>query len=247
MLVWGPSTVLLGCTPCGGLCAAEWWRAFPGGVGLPPLRRASCVRRCPSPGRPSFGAGGQGSAILVSRARLMWAWGPNKGPKALTLASRCRALWGWLEGVPGGGASRDCEGRLSSGAVPQPGARPLGGLSGSVTHVPLARVCSSGGPALSLWVARPLGGCALRSRGGPSLGGIAFNRCEGGLVSGAVPPPAARLFRRAVRVPRFVYPGRGWCWHGVPAPVPHRAPWRAVVARCGGGGRAFLGRCLSPF
>ena len=45
---------------------------------------------------------------------------------------------------------RRCEGRLSSGAPPPPAARSLGGLTGSATHVPWARVCGGGGPALSL-------------------------------------------------------------------------------------------------
>ena len=95
---------------------------------------------CPSPGRPSFGAGGRGSATRVSRARLLWVWGPSTGPTACALASRCCALWGWREGVPGGGASRRCEGRLGSGALPPPAARPLGGLPGSAVHVLWARL-----------------------------------------------------------------------------------------------------------
>ena len=56
---------------------------------------------------------------------------------------RC-ALWGWREVVPGGGALRRFEGRLGSGALPPPAARPLGGLSGSATHVLWARVCGCG-------------------------------------------------------------------------------------------------------
>ena len=72
-------------------------------------------------------------------------------------------------------------------------------------------------------------------------GGVAFHRGEGGLVSGAVPPLAARPWGRAARVPRPVFPGRGWGGCGDPAPAPQRALLRAVVGRCGGGGRASRG------
>ena len=71
--------------------------------------------------------------------------------------------------------------------------------------------------------------------------GVACHRCEGRLVSGAVPPPAARPLKWAARVQRPVCPGCGRCGHGDPAPVPQRAPLRAGVARCGGGGRASPG------
>ena len=72
-------------------------------------------------------------------------------------------------------------------------------------------------------------------------GGGAFHRCEGRLVSGAVPPPAARPPERAARVPRPVCPGCGRCGRVDPAPAPQRAPLRAGVARCGGGRRASPG------
>ena len=60
-------------------------------------------------------------------------------------------------------------------------------------------------------------------------------------MSGAVPPPAARPLERAARVPRPVCPGCGRCGRGEPAPAPQRAPLRAGVLRCGGGGRASPG------
>ena len=60
-------------------------------------------------------------------------------------------------------------------------------------------------------------------------------------MSGAVPPPAARLLGRSAGVPRPVCPGCGPCGRGDPAPVPQRAPLRAGIARCGGGGRASPG------
>ena len=54
---------------------------------------------------------------------------------SVALAGRRCSLWGWRKGVPGGGSFHHCEGRLRSGAVPPPTARPLGGLLGSATHV----------------------------------------------------------------------------------------------------------------
>ena len=70
---------------------------------------------------------------------------------------------------------------------------------------------------------------------------MAFERCEGRLVSGAVSRPAACPLGLADRASRPAFPGRGWCGHGDPAPVPQRALLRAVVARCGGGGRTSAG------
>ena len=80
----------------------------PRGGCLPPLRRASGVRRCPSPGRPSSGAGSRGSATRVSRVRSVRAWEPSTGPTVCALAGRCCSLWGWRKGVPGGGAFQQC-------------------------------------------------------------------------------------------------------------------------------------------
>ena len=152
---------------------------------------------------------------------------------------------GVAEGRPLGGAFHHCEGRLGSGAVPPPTALPLGGLLGSATHVLWARVCGCGGPTLSPWPACPVGAACRGGGGGPSPGGVACHRCEGGLVSGAVPPPGARPLERAAWAPRPVCPGRGRCGRGDPAPAPQSAPLRAGVARCGGGGRASPGGVLS--
>ena len=80
--------------------------------------------------------------------------------------------------------------------------------------------------------------------GGPSPGGVACHGCEGRLVSGAVPPLAARPPGRAAEVPRPLCPGCGWRGRGDAAPAPQRAPLRAGVARCGGGGRVYPGVVL---
>ena len=195
----------------------------------------------PSPGRPSSGAGSRGSATRVSRVRSVRAWGPSTGPTGYALAGRRCSLWGWRKGVPGGGAFHRCEGRLRSGAVLPPTARPLGGLLGSATHVLCARVCGCGGPTLSSWPACPVGAACRGGVGGPSPRGVACHRCEGRLVSGAVPCPAARPLERAAGAPPPVCPGCGRCGRGDPAPAPKRGPLRAGVARCGSGGRASPG------
>ena len=250
----------------------------------------------------------------MSRARSVRACGPSTGPTACALAGRRCSLWGWRRGAPGGGAYHRCEGRLASGAVPPPAARPLEraagvlrpvcpgcGRCGRVDPAPapqraplragVAR-CGGGGRASpggvpstvvrgawcqALSLPRPLilrsvqpgfrDPCVPGAVGagvwtqhrphsvrpcGPALlavgvaegrprGGGAFYRCEGRLVSGAVPPPAARPPERAARVPRLVCPGCGRCGCVDPASAPQRAPLRAGVARCGGGGRASPG------
>ena len=170
--------------------------------------------------------------------RSVRAWRPSTGRTACALAGRRCSLWGWQKGVPDGGAFHRCEGHLRSGAVPPPTAHPLGGLLGSATDVLTARVCGCGGSTLSSWPACPVGAACRGGRGGPSLGGLACRRCEGRLVSGAVPPPAARPLEGTARVPRPVCPRCGRCGRGDPAPAPQHAPLRAGVARCGGGGRA---------
>ena len=118
---------------------------------------------------------------------------------------------------------------------------------GSATRVSRARSMRAVDPAPAPQRA-PLRADAARCGGGgrASPGGGAFHRCEGRLVSGAVPPPAARPPERAARVPRPVCPGCGRCGRVDPAPAPQRAPLWAGVARCGAGGRASPGGCLPP-
>ena len=148
---------------------------------------------------------------------------------------------GVAEGRPWGGTFRRCEGRLRSGAPPSPAARPQGGLSGSATHVLCARMCGCGGPALSPWLACPVGAACRGGVGGPSPRRGGLPPLRGRLVSGAVPPLAACPLGRAAGVPRPVCPGCGWCGRGDPALAPQRAPLQSNVARCGCGGRASPG------
>ena len=143
------------------------------------------------------------------------------------------------------------------GVACAPRAVPALGAGRAVPRGPCPSACPAPVPC-SIWRAR---GEAVRSRflptwlclnalwqlraagvvGGRLRGGAACHRCEGRLVSGAVPPPAACPPRRAAGVPRPVCPGCGQCGRGDPAPAPQRAPLRAGVARCGGRGRASPG------
>ena len=130
-----------------------------------------------------------------------------------------------------------------SGAAPPPAARPLERAARVPRPVcPGCGRCGRVDPAPAPQRA-PLRAGVARCGGGrrASPAGGAFHRCEGRLVSGAVPPPAARPPERAAMVPRPACPGRGRCGRGDPAPAPERAPLRAGVARCGGGGRASPG------
>ena len=222
-----------------------WWGTAPGG-GWPATVVRGVWCQAPSLPRPPVLRGGQpGYRDPFVPDAVGWAWGLSTGSTACALAGRRCSLWGWRKGVPGGGAFHRCGAGLRSGAPPPPTARPLGGLLGSATHVLQARVCGCGGPTLSPWPACPVGAACRGGGGGPSPGGVACNRCEGRLVSGAVPLPAARPLGRAAGVPQPVCPGCGRCGRGDPAPPPQRAPLRAGVARCGGGGEASPGRVPS--
>ena len=239
--VWGPNTVPLGCMPCGGCVPRGSWGAVPGG-GWP----ATVVRdvRCQAlflPWPPVLWRGHPGFRDPCVPGAVGAGVGTQHRPHSVRPCRPALLAVGAAEGVPGGAAFDHSEGCLRSGAVPPRTARPLGGLLGSATHVLWVRVCGCGGPTVSPWPACPVGAACRGGGGGPSPGGMACHRYEGRLVSGAVPPPAARPLERAARVPRPVCPGCGQCGRGDPAPAPLRAPLRAGVARCGAGGRASPG------
>ena len=130
-----------------------------------------------------------------------------------------------------------------SGAVPPPAARPLERAARVPRPVcPGCGRCGRVDPAPAPQRAPLRAGVSRCGRGGRASPGVgAFHRCEGRLVSGAVPPPAARPLERAAWVPPPVCPGCGRCGRVDPAPAPQRAPLRDGVARCGGGGWAPLG------
>ena len=149
---------------------------------------------------------------------------------------------GVAEGRPQGGCLSPLCGASEFTRSPSPGC-PLSGRAVGV------RYSGAVGAGVQAWgtstvplACMPCGGCVPRGWWGPSPGGgVAFHRGEGRLLSGAVPPPAARPLGRATGVPRPVCPGCGQCGCGAPAPFPQRAPLRAVFARCGVGRRESPG------
>ena len=82
--VWGPSTVPLGCVPCGGCVLRGRWGAVTRGAGLPLLRGASGVRY---------------PCAVSSGVRV---WGPSTVPLACMPCGGCVPR-GWWGVVPGGG------------------------------------------------------------------------------------------------------------------------------------------------
>ena len=158
--LWGlrAAGVVGGPSPGGGVaCHRCEGRLVSGDVPCPaarPLERAAGVLR---PVCPRCGWCGRGD--------------PAQAPQRAPLRAGVARYGGGGRASPGGGAFHHCEGRLRSGAVPPSTARPLGGLLGSATNVPWARVCGCGGPTLSPWPACPVGTACRGGGGGPSPGG----------------------------------------------------------------------------
>ena len=119
-----------------------------------------------------------------------------------------------------------------SGAVPPPAARPLERAARVPQPVcPGCGRCGRVDPAPAPQRAPLRDGVARCGGGGrASPGGAAFHRFEGRLVSGAVPPPAARPLERAARVPVCV------C-----------VRVRALLGRVGRAGLPGAFWCASPF
>ena len=257
-----PRPVCPGCGQCG--------RVDPAPAPQPAPLRAG-VARCGGGGRANPGGvlstvvmGAWCQPLSLPRPPVLWSGQPGfrdpcvpgavdagvwtqHRPHSVRPCGPALLAVGVAEGRPRGGAFHRCEGRLVSGAVPPPAARPLERAARVPRPVcPGCGRCGRGDPAPAPQRAPLRAGVARCGGGGrASPGGGAFHRCEGRLVSGAVPPPAARPLERAARVPRPACPGRGRCGHGDPAPAPQRAPLRAGVACCGGGGRASPGGVLS--
>ena len=217
-------------------------RASPGGV-LSTFVRGAWCQALSLPWPPVLWSGQPGFRVPCVPGAVGAGVGTQHRPHKVRPCGPALLAVGVAEGRPGGCAFHSCQGRLVSGAVPPPAARPLERTARVPRPVcPGCGRCGCGDPApvpqrapLRAGFARCGGG------GGASPGGGAFHRCEGRLVSGAVPPSAARPLERAARVPRPVCPGGGRCGRGDPSPAPQCAPLRAGVARCEGGGRASPG------
>ena len=217
-----------------------------------PLRGCCCEGRLRSGAPPPPTAhplrGLLGSATHVLWARVFACGGPTLSPwPACPSGAACRG-GGVVGGRPRGGvACHCCEGRLVSGAVPPPTARPLGGLPGPPTHWLWVRGGAGVGThhqphrARSCELAlRAVGAARGRPGGGASCLGV------GRPESGALPPPSARPLGRLPGPTTHWLWVRGGCGRGDPSPTPQRALLRAGFARCGGGTRAPGGGRLLP-
>ena len=180
-----------------------------------PGRVASGVGRSPPPDRSSFGACGQGPLPTGCECGGCGRADPSSAPQRALLRAGFACCGGGTR-APGGGASCLGVGRLGSGALQPPTARPL--RPAAEAHYLLA-VGAEGAGMGTRHQARLLPGCGASGVGrSPTLDRSSFGACCRG------PLPTGR--------------GCGGCGHGDPSPTPQRALLRAGFARCGGGTRA---------
>ena len=202
--------------------------------------RGVCGQAIPLPRLSALWAGCRGPSSTLAEGAGVRVWGPGAVPSAC-MPCGGRAPRGWLGSSPGGWPATVARGVCGRELpLPRLPAHWAGCWGPSPTCSGRGRV-GFGGPSLPPWSACPVGAACRGGGGGPSPGGVACHCCEGRLVSGAVLPPTARPLGRAAGVPRPVCSGCGRCGRGNPASVPQRAPLRAGVACCGGGGRASPG------
>ena len=221
-------------------------RASPGGVPSTVVRGAWC-QALSLPRPPVLWSGQPGFCDpCVPGAVDGGVWTQHR-PHSVRPCGPALLAVGVAEGRPRGGCLPPLSGAPGVRCCPSPGLPVL--WSGQPRF---RNPCVPGAVDAGVWTqhrphsVRPCGPALLAvgvAEGLPRGG--AFHRCEGRLVSGAVPPPAARPLERAARVPRPVCPGCGRCGRVNPAPAPQRAPLRAGVARCGSFGRASPGGVLS--
>ena len=243
--VWGPCTVPM---PCGGLRAGWVVGGRPGG-GWPSNPVRDVWRQALSLWWPPISGGRQpGPVARVSRARVVWLWGLQQRPhsaRSWEPALRAVAVAGGAS--LGWGALRRCEGRLRSGARPPPADCPEGALLGSATHLLWSRVCGRGGPALSLWLACPAGGCVPRASREAVLGGLPFN-VVGGFWCQTLFPSLLPVSGGAWRGPVACVSGAQvvWAWGTKHQPHSVRSCEPALRAVGVAGGRPG-GGCLALF
>ena len=239
-----------------GAAGRGWGSSYAGSAG-----RHLCVRvgtRCSPPAVRGGPVARSVRGRALSPLRLPSSWGLS-GPASHVLWARVcgygvqRCPCGPYSLCSSGAGSRGFAARVSvvrgvcGQALPLPKLSALwAGCQGLSSTLAVGAGVRVWGPITAPLACMPCGGCVPRGWRGAVPGGLACHRCEGRLVSGAVPPPTARPLGRASGVPRPVCPGCGRCGRGDPAPVPQRAPLWASVARSGGGGRASPGGGCLP-
>ena len=145
-----------------------WWGAVPGGW-PPTIARGIGCQALSLPLPPVLWDGRPGFRDPCVLGAVGVGVGAQRRPHALRAVDARRG--GGRRASPGGAVCR-CEWRLRSGAPLPLADRPSGGLSGSAIHVLWARVCGCGGPALSCWLARPVGAAVGVVGGCPGGGGV---------------------------------------------------------------------------
>ena len=231
---WGTSTGPTACALAGRRCSL-WGRrkGVPGGGAF---HRCEGRLRSGAPPPPTARplGGPFGSATHVLRARACGCAGPSRSPgPACPVGAACR--WGGGGPSPVGVACHRCEGRLASGAVPPPAARPLGRAAGVPQPVCHGRGRCGRGTQHRPHSVRPCGPALLavgvaegRSRGAAS------HRCEGRLWSGAPPPRTARPLGGLLGSATHMRWARA-CRCGGPALTPARAHYSLAVGAGGAG------------
>ena len=131
--VWGPVTNSTARALSRWLCALSGRHEGAWGGAPPAWVWGVRGRALTHPRLPALRAGCRGPLPTGCGCGGVRAWGPVTNPTARALPSWLCALWGRHEGVRGG-ASCLGVGRPGSRALPDPTARPLGGLPGPTTH-----------------------------------------------------------------------------------------------------------------
>ena len=242
---WGPVTNPTARALASWLCAL--WGRHEGARGgrLLPGCGASGVGRSPTPDCPPSWRAARAHYPLAVGARGCGPGDPSSAPQRALLRA-CFARCGGGMRVPGEGASCLGVGRLGSGALPTPTARPLGGLPGPTTHWLLVLGgCGRGDHSPTPQRALLRAGFA-RCGGGTKVGG------EGRLLPGCgvsavgrSPTPDCPPSGRAAGAHYPLAVGAGGCGRGDPSQTPQRALLRAGFARCGGGMRVPGGAPLA--
>ena len=237
----GPSLPLWPACPVGVACRGGGGGPSPGGWPAT-VARGNWCQALSLPLPPVLWGGRPGSRDPCVPGAVGAGVGTQHRPHSVPLCGPALLAVGLAEGRPRGGCLPPLRGASEVRRSPSPDCPPAGRAVG----VRYPRAVGAGvwvwGPNTVPLACTPCGGCVPRGWWGAFPGGrVACHRCEGRLVSGAVPPPTARPLGRAAGVPRPVCSGWGRCGRGDPAPVPQRAPLRASVAHCGGGGRASPG------